>query len=765
MKAKYLYSLGALLLLLSSAVPAQAPVNDSAKTRWMALVRHGIETRQMGNLQESIDILREARTDAVSPADRLLATAELGASLLQARQLTEAGPLLRDAYTQAYGEAKGRIANDLGNLASAEKDPGSALGFYQEAQQLGASVPEISLGARLNQEHLDLTARNGHSLLTLLPEIRKLGDATVRARYLLNFGRQAAALGGAGVEHAHAAYTEARLAALGVQAQRMEVEALDALAQLYEDQLRLVDAQTLNSTALQRAAGAPLGLVQDLLIRLEWRRSRLLKAAGHLDEALAAMQRAAAYIESIRPDLPIEVENGRTSFSTILQPVYVGLADLILQRQQSTDVEGRKASALAAINALELSRQAEMQDYLGERCTVVSETAGEQNLPSGVAVLYPLVLPDRLVLLLKTSFSASHHVAQVNPDNLRRLAADMVDSLRRYDTDDYLSPAQKLYDLLMRPLESELASANIDTLIIATDGFLRPVPLSALHDGKKFLIEKFALGTVTGMTMTDLRLRDNTVVSALMAGLSEPGPVLDKVDVTKLGMVNDIAKVNSPALANQSLQLRSMRIRNIEQSHNANDPSAQRSALSEALKLPGVDTELNSIARTMQGTSLLNKDFTIARFGQESTSGKYHILHIASHGIFGGDAKSSFILAYDDVLTMNGLQSLLNSDSVKQSPIDLLTLSACETAEGNERAPLGFAGAAIKARARSALGTLWPVADDAARQLMDTFYSGLVTKKSTKALALREAQNNLLNQNATAHPFFWAPFTLVGNWN
>jgi CHAT domain-containing protein len=93
-----------------------------------------------------------------------------------------------------------------------------------------------------------------------------------------------------------------------------------------------------------------------------------------------------------------------------------------------------------------------------------------------------------------------------------------------------------------------------------------------------------------------------------------------------------------------------------------------------------------------------------------------------------------------------------------------LTLSACETAEGNDRAPLGFSGAAIKARARSVLGTLWPVVDEAAQKVMTRFYGELVANNSGKALALRQAQTSLLKQAATNHPFYWAPFTLVGNW-
>lgn len=779
MKTKCLRTLCVLVLVLLGAAPAQTATSTSTPAAWEALVQRGIDARQTGNLQESIDLLTAARTGATRAPDRLLAMAELGASLLQARRLAEAAPVLRDAYAQAQGSAKAAIANDLGNLSILEKNSAAATAFYKEAVRLAANAPEVSLSARLNLARHAPTADKGRLLKPLLPEILQLTSASVRASHLLNYGQLALALGPTGLEQAHTAYTESLRAAESAQAPRVVLEALDALAQMYEDQRRLADAQTLNTTALDKTANSPLGLVQDVLIRLEWRQSRLLKAFGRADEALAAMQRASNYLETIRPDLPIEVENGRTSFATLLQPIYVGLADLILQRQQSPDIAGRKASALAAIGALELSRQAEMQDYLGERCAVVSDTAGEQGLPAGVAVLYPLVLDDRLELLLKSGNSATSHTVKVNPDNLRRLSQDMADGLRSYDTDDFLSPAQQLYNALLRPLEAELKAAHTQTLIIASDGFLRPIPMAALHDGKEFLVEKYALGTVTGMSMTDQNDPNSAVVSSLMAGLSKPGPVLEKMDLSKLGAISKVADANTrtggssaapnttPGPLSRSLNLRSMRKRELAlpSTPAASAGAATRLAtLSEALKLPGVETELNALSKTMKGTQLLNSDFTVARFGKEATSGSYRILHIASHGIFGGDANSSFIMAYDDVITMNGLQSLLTSDNVKQSPIELLTLSACETAEGNERAPLGFSGAAIKARARSALGTLWPVADDAARQLMSTFYTGLTAKKSSKAVALREAQVELLRQPETAHPFFWAPFTLVGNW-
>lgn len=121
-------------------------------------------------------------------------------------------------------------------------------------------------------------------------------------------------------------------------------------------------------------------------------------------------------------------------------------------------------------------------------------------------------------------------------------------------------------------------------------------------------------------------------------------------------------------------------------------------------------------------------------------------------------------MTYDDLLTMDGLQTLLRAEDLREQPIELLTLSACQTADGDDRAPLGFAGAALKARAKSAMGTLWPVADEAAAALMPRFYSALAQAGTSKIKALQRAQIALLEQAKFRHPFYWAPFILVGSW-
>ncbi len=156
--------------------------------------------------------------------------------------------------------------------------------------------------------------------------------------------------------------------------------------------------------------------------------------------------------------------------------------------------------------------------------------------------------------------------------------------------------------------------------------------------------------------------------------------------------------------------------------------------------------------------------FTTGRLHDEFDKGKYRIAHLATHGYFGSTGDQSYLMAYDDIVTMNGLQKLLQLGGAKKNPIELLTLSACETAEGDDRSPLGIAGAAIKAKAKSVLGTLWPVSDDAAQQVMTLFYSALVRDGVSKADALRRAQVALIGNPDLDHPFYWAPFIIIGNW-
>ena len=137
---------------------------------------------------------------------------------------------------------------------------------------------------------------------------------------------------------------------------------------------------------------------------------------------------------------------------------------------------------------------------------------------------------------------------------------------------------------------------------------------------------------------------------------------------------------------------------------------------------------------------------------------------MATHGVFGGNDEHSFLLTHDDKLNMSELSELLQVGLFREQPLELLTLSACQTAVGNERAAFGLAGVAVQSGARSATASLWFVDDAATATLMTEFYKQFSRKKLTKARALQNAQISLLRRERYQHPIFWGPFLMIGNW-
>ncbi len=142
----------------------------------------------------------------------------------------------------------------------------------------------------------------------------------------------------------------------------------------------------------------------------------------------------------------------------------------------------------------------------------------------------------------------------------------------------------------------------------------------------------------------------------------------------------------------------------------------------------------------------------------------FRVVHLATHGQFSSNAEDTFVLTWDDRINIDELSLLLRGDSKQLRPIDLLVLSACETATGDRLAALGLAGIAVRAGARSTIASLWAVSDEATVTLMTNFYQELSQGNVTKAEALRRAQISVLNQEKFSHPFYWSAFILVGNW-
>jgi CHAT domain-containing protein len=141
------------------------------------------------------------------------------------------------------------------------------------------------------------------------------------------------------------------------------------------------------------------------------------------------------------------------------------------------------------------------------------------------------------------------------------------------------------------------------------------------------------------------------------------------------------------------------------------------------------------------------------------------IVHLATHGQFSSKPEDTFILTWDNRLDINQLQNLIQNRNIRSSKgIDLLVLSACKTATGDNRATLGLAGVAVKARAKSTIASLWSVSDEGTQLLMSNLYQNLATPNLGKAESLKLAQQSLIRHPKYRSPFYWGAFVLVGNW-
>jgi CHAT domain-containing protein len=406
----------------------------------------------------------------------------------------------------------------------------------------------------------------------------------------------------------------------------------------------------------------------------------------------------------------------------------------------------------------------ELRDYFRDPC-LGALSRGIETLSRDTAVLYPVLLPDRLVLLLEAGGKLIQKVSPVQKDRLNRLSMEFAHALRRGLA--FNEPARQLYNILIRPVSPVLEQHKIKTLVHVPGGVLRLLPLAALMDGDTFLVEKYALVTAPGLTLLDPAPFQEEGKKSLVAGLSEPGPV-----------IYDLPSGVWQALGDQSRSGIKTTIRGLAlEVVSTTDPAGgdipgpasekQGQQVRNALALPGVEHEVKALSGRLDAKVLFNDTFRLEDFSMELKARPYSIIHIASHGFFGGTPDQNFIMTYDRRLDMNDLESLIRPRQLADHPVELIALSACQTAEGDDKSPLGLAGVVLKSGARSALGSLWPVSDQASQEIFPLFYSFLENKgqeTSTKARALQMAQMTLMNKENFRHPFYWAPFILVGNW-
>lgn len=462
----------------------------------------------------------------------------------------------------------------------------------------------------------------------------------------------------------------------------------------------------------------------------EWQAGRILRAQGQTDEAIAAYERAIATLEIIRDDILIASRDIQFDFRDSIDPVYRELVTLRLKQGKPSELlppasSDRPDSLSRALVTLDSLKLAELQNYFGDDCVLTSRnvdlTVAQKLLTEGdrTAVISTVVLDNQTAVLL-TLPNGDRQYEWINTD--RQTLRDEINAYRRGLEVDFRAydpqPAQKLYNQLIRPFEPLLQQQQVETLAFVQDDILRSVPMSALHDGTQFLIQKYAIAYTPSLQLTSPVPLDRGNLRALAAGLTDTNP-----PDSEAGRFDPLFYVSE--------------------------------------ELDAILTELPR-SQTLTGSA-----FRLDNLTQTLSSDNFPILHIATHGIFGTEAEDTFLVTADppeNKLTLSQLDRLLRGVDPDR-PVQLLSLTACTTAVGDDRAALGLAGVAAQAGVRSVLASLWFVNDAATSELVKGFYADLKNPDLSKAKALQQAQIKLIEAGGKfARPAYWAPFILVGNW-
>jgi CHAT domain-containing protein len=706
----------------SQAVRLCRSLGDSALEA-EALTRRGEAYSAAGHFREAVNDLETALKKAEQSGDQSLAAAANGAlgnlAFLSHRTAT-AEPLLKRSRDLALRLNDPRIlaasSNDLGNLYAATDRLAEAATAYDQAMTGAAQAGDEALAAIAETNAARLALRRGDraraaALLTRAVDRLAQPPASVdRGMALVTAGSIVFDREG-GIDPALRTPANRGLQTAAAWAQTLDDKilaslALGSLGRLAEREGRLAEAANFTAEALFAAQQTQVG---ELSSRWEWQQARLLRRQGDVAAALASYRRAVAALEAVRQEIPVEYRGGRSSYRTTYGALYLEFSDLLL-RKASADPAAAAPLLREARDGIELLKEGEVQDYFRDSCVTGFEAKRRSidRIAPGTAVIYPIVLPGRLEILVSFGAEQRQFTVPIAEASLNEEVRTFRRLLEKRTTNQYLPLARDLYDRIVRPMDPILTARHIDTLVIVPDGVLRLIPFAALHDGQRFLVERYATAIAPSLRLVDPKPFSRELGNVLAVGVSD------------------------------SVQ---------------GYPS-----------LPHVAGEVAAVRDMENGKMLLNGGFSRAVFARELETVPYNLVHIASHGEFGSDPSRTFVLAFDGPLTMDDLERDVKFGEFRESALELLTLSACKTAAGDDRSALGLAGLALKSGARSALAALWFVGDLASGELVTNFYRSLREAPISKARALQATQQRFLADRVFRHPAYWAPFLLIGNW-
>jgi CHAT domain-containing protein len=702
----------------------------------------------LGLYRRATTLLEQVEQRLQNQSDRSIQAAgllNLGEVRLASGAFQESERLLRQALSlqnnRTSTEQTGAILLSLGNTLRALNQAEEAIEFYQKAADWASQFPQIKLQSQLNQLSLFIETGNWEKARQLIPEISEplslLSPSRPGIYAQVNFAQnlicleqqKANCLGQAEDNPIPGQFKgketiplleKAVIAAREIRDQRAESYALGNLGRIYEEMGDVTTARRYSETALNIAQTMQ---ANDIAYQWQWQLGRLRIQGGDQPGAIAAYSEAVNSLQSLRSDLVAIDRQVQFSFRDRVEPLYRQLVSLLLDRAKQVEQQPAQEYLKQARATIESLQLAELDDYFKDACLDVQPEQIDEVDPQA-ATLYPMILPDRLAVILSIS---GQPLIQYET---RQTSAEIENTLEQFQ--QFLNPAfsnrqrlqlsQEIYDWLIRPAESALAENGVETLVFVLDGFLRNLPMSALHDGDRYVIERYNVALTPGLQLLAPRPLTGEKIQVLSAGITD---------------------------ARQGFSA-----------------------------LPGVQLELEQIGDWVPNAKvLLDREFTEFNLATAIAAVDFPVIHLATHGQFSSDSEQTFILTWDDKIRVTEFEELLRTrESGLATPIELLVLSACQTATGDKQAGLGLAGVAVRSGARSTLATLWAVNDQSTAMLVTEFYRNLVgvamedgipqsgQLHPSKAQALRQGQLALLQDPKYEHPFYWAPFVLVGNW-
>lgn len=424
-------------------------------------------------------------------------------------------------------------------------------------------------------------------------------------------------------------------------------------------------------------------------------------------------------LNAVRPVLPrVDPVTDEASFALEVRPVFEALVDVLLAKAPAN---ADLASIGEVQEVVEEYRQAEIQSVLGRDCVPQTEPLRVAELRKGELLLYPILLADRVEIIYAAGSddgTAHYRRLPTQPGIGKAAVAAMVGDMVRsiaYDGDTaWEAPSRRLYDLLIAPIQPMLGPETV--LVIIPGQELGSLPFAALRDPEgHFLVERARLAVVPALAYaTPGRARAAAPPVVLAAALGKPV---------------ELPGGSFPALAGT-----------LDEARSAVEPDGR-----------------------MRGNILL-ENFTRRQLAAALQGRRVDILHLATHAAFNGGSDRAFIVADGEAIPITDLRAMIGRSATRGDQLDLLILSACETAVGDDDQNLGLAGAAVQAGASSAIASLWEVSDEGTAELMKSFYRHY-REGEGKGMALRAAQLDLIGRGGDfADPIVWASFTLLGGW-